>query len=60
MLIVKTIQDLGSKVEAWIRRYKKCLTRTEELKNKTISGDCTVTEIKSLLGGIERITEADE
>ena len=47
-------------MEAWIRRYKKCLTRTEELKNKTISGDCTVAEIKSLLGGIERITEADE
>ena len=60
VLIVKMIQDLGSKMEAWIRIYKKCL-RTEELKNKTISGDCIVTEMKSLLGGIERrITEADE
>lgn len=55
------IQDLGSKMKPWIGRYKKCLTKTEELKNKTISGDCTVTERKSILGAIKtRIIEADE
>lgn len=52
---------LEVKMKPWIGRYKKCLTKTEELKNKTISGDCTVTEMKSILGAIKtRIIEADE
>ena len=62
VMIIKMIQDLGGKMEAWIKKIKEMFNKDlEELKNKQPEVNNTITEMKNTLEGINsRITEAEE
>ena len=61
-MIVKMIQDLGKRMEAKIEKMQEMLNKDlEELKNKQIEMNNTITAMKTTLEGINsRITEAEE
>ena len=58
--VVKMIQNLGNKVEAWIEKIQEMFNKDlEEQKKKQMNN--TINEIKNTLEGINsRITEAEE
>ena len=56
-MIVKIIKNLKNKMEKMQESINKDL---EELKNKHIETNSTITEIKNTLEGIDRISEAEE
>ena len=62
VMIVKMIQNLGNKMEAWNEKIKETFNKDlEELKNKQTEMNNTITEMKNTLEGINnRITEAEE
>ena len=62
VMIVKMIQDLGKRIEAWIKQIQGMFNKDlEELKNKQTKMNNTKTEMKNTLEGIHsRITEAEE
>ena len=62
IMIVKMIQDLGKTMEAKIEEIQEMFNKDlEELKNKQIEMNSTITEMKTTLEGINsRITEAEE
>ena len=62
VMIVKKIQNLGNKMEAWIEKIKEIFNKDqEELKKKETVMNKTITEMKNTLEGINsRITEAEE
>ena len=70
IMIVKTIQDFGKKIEAKNEKMQEMFnkdleelknTHLEELKNKQIEMNNTITEMKNTLEGINsRTTEAEE
>ena len=62
IMIVKMIQDLGIRMEAWIEKIQEMFNKDlEELKNKQTEMNNTITEMKNTLEGINnRITEAEE
>ena len=61
-MIVKMIQDLGIRMEAWIEKLQELFNKDlEELKNKQTEMNNTITEMKNTLEGINnRISEAEE
>ena len=61
-IIVKMIQNLGNRMEAWIEKIQETFNKDlEELKNKQTEMNNTITEMKNTLEGINnRITEAEE
>ena len=61
-MIVKMIQDLGKRMEAWIEKMQQMFNEDlEELKNRQTEMNNTITEMKNTLEGINsRITEAEE
>ena len=61
VLIVKMIQNLRNRMEAWIEKTQEVFnTDIEELKNKQTVMNNTITEMKNTLEGIiSRITEAE-
>ena len=62
VMIVKTIQNCGNRMEAWIKKIQEMFNKDlEELKNKQTEMNNTITEMKNTLEGISnRITEAEE
>ena len=62
VMIVKMIQNLGNRMEAWIEKIQEMFNKDlEELKNKQTEMNNTITEMKNTLEGINnRITEAEE
>ena len=62
VMIVKMIQSLGNRMEAWIEKIQEMFDKDlEELKNKHTEMNNTITEMKNTLEGISnRITEAEE
>ena len=62
VMIVKMIQNLGNRMEAWIEKIQQMFNKDlEELKNKQREMNNTITEMKNALEGISnRITEAEE
>ena len=62
VMIVKMIQNLRNRTEAWIEKIQEMFNKDlEELKNKQTMMNNTITEMKNTLEGINsRITEADE
>ena len=62
VMILKMIQNLGSRMEARIEKIQEMFNKDlEELKNKQTEMNNTITEIKNTLQGINnRITEAEE
>ena len=62
VMIVKMIQNLGNRMEAWIEKIQEMFNKDlEELKNKQTKMNSTITEMKNTLEGINnRITEAEE
>ena len=62
VMIVKMIQNLGSRMEAQIEKIQEMINKDlEELKNKQTARNSTITEMKNTLEGINsRITEAEE
>ena len=62
VMIVKMIQDLRNRMEAWIKKIQEMFNKNlEELKNKQSVMNNTITEMKNTLEGINsRITEAEE
>ena len=62
VMLVKMIQNLGNRMEAWIMRIQEVFNKDlEELKNKQTVMNNTVTEMKNTLEGINStITEAEE
>ena len=62
VMIVKMIQSLGNRMEAWIEKIQEMFNKDlEELKNKQTEMNNTITEVKNTLEGINnRITEAEE
>ena len=47
VMIVKMIQDLGNRMEAWIKKIQEMFNKDlEELKNKKSVMHSTITEIK--------------
>ena len=62
VMIVKMIQNLGNRMEAWIEKIQEMFDKDlEELKNKHTEMNNTITEMKNTLEGISnRITEAEE
>ena len=61
VLIVKMIQNLRNRMEAWIEKTQEVFnTDIEALKNKQTVMNNTITEMKNTLEGIiSRITEAE-
>ena len=62
IMIVKMMQNLGNRIEAWIEKTQETFNKDlEELKNKQTVMNNTIIEMKNLLEGINsRITEAEE
>ena len=62
IMIVKTIQDLGKRMEAKIEKMQEMFNKDlEELKNKQTDMNTTITEMKTTLEGINsRITKVEE
>ena len=62
VMIVKMIQNLRNRMEAWIEKMQEMFNKhQEELKNKQTEMNSTITEMKNTLEGINnRITEAEE
>ena len=62
VMIVKMIQNLRNRMEAWIEKTQEMFNKDlEELKNKQAVVNNTVTEMKNTLEGVySRITEAEE
>ena len=62
VMIVKMIQNLGNRMEARIEKIQEMFNKDlEELKNKQIEMNSTLTEMKNTLEGINnRITEVEE
>ena len=62
VMIVKMIQNLRNRMEAWIEKIQEMLNKDlEELKNKQTEMNKTITEMKNTLEGINnRITKAEE
>ena len=62
VMIVKMMQNLGNRIEAWIEKTQETFNKDlEELKNKQTVMNNTIIEMKNLLEGINsRITEAEE
>ena len=62
VMIVKMIQNLGKRIEAWIEKIQEMFNKDlGELKNKQTEMNNTITEMKNTLEGINnRITEAEE
>ena len=62
VMIVKMIQNLGNRMEAWIEKIQEMFNKDlEELKNKQTEVNNTTTEMKNMLEGINnRITETEE
>ena len=62
VMIVKMIQNLRNRMEAWIEKIQEVFNKDlEELKNKQTEMNNTITEMKNTLEGISnRITEAEE
>ena len=62
VMIVKMIQYLGNRMEAWIEKIQEMFNKDlEELKNKQTVMNNTITEMKHTLEGINnRITEVEE
>ena len=62
VMIVKMIQNLRNRMEAWIEKIQEMFNKdVEELKNKQTEMNNTITEMKNTLEGINnRITEAEE
>ena len=62
VMIVKMMQNLGNRMEAWIEKIQEMFNKDlEELKNKQTEMNNTITEMKNKLQGInKRITEAAE
>ena len=60
VMVVKMIQNLGNRMEAWSEKIQEIFNKdVEELKNKQTVMNSTVTEMKNTLEGINsRITEA--
>ena len=51
--IVKMIQNLGNRMEAWIEKIQEMFNKDlEELKNKQREMNNTITEMKNTLEGI--------
>ena len=68
-MIVKTIQNLGNRMEARIEKIQEMFNKDlEELKNKQTEMNNTITEMKNTLEGInnrkmqseERISELED
>ena len=61
-MIVKMIQNLGNRMEARIEKTQHMFNKDlEELKNKKTEMNNTITEMKTILEGINnRIIEAEE
>ena len=61
-MIVKMIQNLRNRMEAWIEIIQEMINKDlEEQKNKQIEMNNTITEMKNTLEAINnRITEAEE
>ena len=59
VMIVKMIQDLRNRMEAWIKKIQEMFNKDlEELKNKQTEMNYTITEMKNTLEGINsRITQ---
>ena len=62
VMIVKMMQKLGNRMEAWMEKIQKMFKKDlEELKDKQTEMNNTITEMKNTLEGINnRITEAEE
>ena len=62
VMIIKMIQNLGNRLEAWIEKIKEMFNKDlEELKNKQTEMNNIITEMKNTLEGINnRITEAEK
>ena len=62
VMIVKMIQDLRNRMEAWIKKIQEMFNKyLEDLKNKQSVMNNKITEMKNTLEGINsRITEAEE
>ena len=60
IVIVKMMQNLRNRMEAWIEKIQEMFNKDlEELKNKQTDVNNTITEMKNTLEGIKnRITEA--
>ena len=60
-MIVKMIQNLGNRMEAWIEKIKETFNKDlEELKNKQTEMNNTITGMKNTLEGINnRMTEGE-
>ena len=60
VMIVKMIQNLGNRMEAWIEKIQEAFNKIlEELKNKQTETNSTITERKNTIERIyNRITEA--
>ena len=61
-MIVKMIQNLGNRLEAWIEKIQEMFNKDlEEIKNKQTVMNNKITEMKNALEGINtRITHAKE
>ena len=62
VMIVKMIQNIGNRMEAWIENIQEMFNKDlEEFKNKKTDMNNTITEMKNTLEGLNnRITEAEE
>ena len=62
VMIVKMIQNLRNRMEAWIEKIQEMFNKDlEELKNKQTEINNTITDIKNTPEGINsRITEVEE
>ena len=62
VMIVKMIQNLRNRTEAWIEKIQEMFNKDlEEIKNKQTEMSNTITEMKNTLERINnRITEAEE
>ena len=60
-MIVKMIQNLRNRMEAWIEKIQELFNKDLELKSKQTVMNNTINEIKNSLEGLNsRITEAEE
>ena len=62
VMIVKMIQNLGNRMEAWVEKIQEMFNKDlQEVKNKQTETNNTITEMKNTLEGINnRIMEAEE
>ena len=61
VMIVKMIQNLRNRMEAWTEKIQEMFNKDLELKNKQTEMKNTITEMRNTLEGINnRITEAEE